>query len=339
MDSMLFSANRARSSATPIHVRSSSRKTLLDALEYAPILSRIHLGELTELGETTLRHAVRQLSREGILTPQSGRNAGTISIARYSALPILEISPHRLTWRLCDTLGSSVVATVRDRGKFRSLEDDLVALRGQVETILRGGACDLPREIPLQPPVLLCPDYLIPTSLPLWTPPSAVLTPEEAVAGELRFLPVAQAAEAALLLHVGEDAAVPTVTLFTRRNREPFPTPFTPSSDTADLGQTLLRDVGESPAYTEVWWRRIAAFLEDLLRFIRLDCVIVEIDRPQEHAHLLRASLPSTVKLLRVRYALNTPSLSHRGALRVARRALWESMEETSPAKATARSQ
>jgi len=318
-------------SPAPVRVRSSSRRAVLDALEYVPLLSRAHLSEITDLGETTLRHAIRQLSREGVLTPQSGRNAGTVSIARYSALPVLEIAPRHMIWRLCDTLGGSVFATVRDRGGFRSAEDDFVALMGQVATILRGGACGLSKEIPLQPPVLLCSDSLgpdIPPRLPLPESPTAILSPKQAIALEIRYLPATRKADTTLLLQVGADTLTPAVTLFTRAEGGGLDRSFIPSPMTADLDQSLLTYVEDTPAYTRNWWLRIAAFLRDLCRFIRTDCVILEIDRPQEHAALLRPALPPTVKLVRTRYALNTPSLAHRGALRIARRALWESMEE-----------
>ena len=318
-----------------VHVRASSRAATLDALEYGPRLTRSDLTELTELGETTLRHAVRQLSREGVLTSESRCNAAPVSVARYAALPVLDITPHRMTWRLCDTLGGSVFATVRERGLFRSPEDDLIALMGQVSTILSAGTCGLSHRIPLQPPVLICPDgehnESLPSLLPLMSPPpDRILSPEEAVAEELPYLSATRESEVVLHIRTGEatrESLGLQVTLFSRLAAHERSGPFVPSPVVSDLAQSLRPYLGSHPSYTAAWWKQVAAFLGDLSRFIRLSCVVVEVDRPQEHAAVLRSTLPADVKLARIRYAHNTPPLSHRGALRIIRRALWDRME------------
>lgn len=309
----------------PVHIRSSSRGAALDALEYGPNLSRSRMAELTLLGETTLRRAIRQLSREGVLTPQSGRNAATVSVARYPSLPILEITDRRFLWRLCDTVGGSVCVTIRDRGRFRAPEEDFTALLGQVSAILGCGTCGLSETVPLQPPLLLCPDgencELLPLLLPLMTSPGAILSPEDAAAVELRYLPAARQAESLLLIHGDEEADTPQITLFTRQIARDLSSPLIPSPLTTDLGQALRL---YSPTSSE----SLTDFLRDLARFLRLNCVVMESDRPSETAARLRAALPKGVRLVRSRRALHTPSLAHRGALRILRRALWDGMEE-----------
>lgn len=337
MDSIYYRQSRYTPPRPPalVRVRTTSRAAVLDALEYGPLLSRADLAERVDLGDTALRHAIRQLSHEGVLTPQSSRIGATISVARYSVLPVWEITPRRMVWRLCDTLGKSVFATVRDRGKFRSIEDDFTALMGQASTILGAGTCGLPKDIPLQPAVLLCPDGVdfpsLPLLRPLMTLPTAdILSTETAVAHELPYLPAMENVESLLHIHAGDDnpdVGLPQITLFTRRVAGDLQSPFVPAPTAPDFRQALSDYVGDQTPYTATWWSRLAAFLGDLCRFVRISRVILEIDRPQDHASAIRAPLPSHVKLIRVRYALNTPPLAHRGALRINRRLLWDNLE------------
>lgn len=334
-----FNRYRPRPAPKPTHVRPSSREAVLEALEYGTHIPRPQIREWADVGDTTLRNTIRQLSREGVLTSQSGRNGAAVSVARYPVLPVVEITSNRMVWRLCDTLGGSVFATVRSRGKFRSPEDDFTALMGQASAILGAGGCGLPHHIPLQPPVLLCPCgedcSLLPVLLPLMTPPPArILSPEEAVALELPYLPAAREAEVLLHVHTSVDnqeSDAPKVTLFSRLAVRDLKSPFVPSPIAPNLSRTLCGYLENYTPYTPSWWKQLAAFLGDLGRFVRLSCVILEVDRPQEHAALLRSTLPTDTKLIRVRYAHNTPPLSHRGALRLTRRALWRSMEEETP--------
>ena len=172
----------------PANVRSSSRAALLDALEYGFPVTRLRLAELTHLGETTVRRACRQLLREQVLTLSYGTNQATgrhhdrILPALHPVLPVLEITEDYLVWRLFDTRGGSVFATVRDRSGYCTPEDDLAVLMGQVTAILRAGTCGLPADVPLQPPVLLLPDgdttWQEPLRHVLPQPPAYTLTPE-----------------------------------------------------------------------------------------------------------------------------------------------------------------
>ena len=322
----------------PVNVRSSSRAAVLDTLEYEFPTSKSRLAARTGLGDTTIRRCCRQLIREGVLTlsynadPDNGRASDLVTMARYPVLPILEITTRYMVWRLCDTRGDSVFATVRDRDGFCSPEDDLTALMGQVSTILRAGTCGLPAAVPLQAPVLLCPADEI-----QWLPmvrrvggdePSFVLSPEEAAALELRYLPAIRDADAVLHVHTGE---VCSVTLLHRSHADDTRSPLVPAAHAPSLRLTLRAYTDGTRPHSDAWWQRIAEFLRGLYRFITPVCVVLETDRAEEGADRLRHALPPTVKLIRAPYALNKPSLAHRGALRLPRRALWDSLESEPP--------
>ena len=322
----------------PVNVRSSSRGALLDAIEYEFPTSKARLTDLTGLGEATVRRACRQLIREGVLTlkygpdPDTGHASDLISVARYPVLPVLEITRAYMIWRLCDTCGGSVFATVRDRGGFCSPEDDLMTLMGQVQTIMRAGTCGLPAKVPLQPPVLLLPAKEVSlVSLVrrvLDAPPAVCITPDEATAMEIRYLPDARDARSVLHLRTGE---VCSVSLLARESADDLRAPLRPAPWAAGLDQTLREYTGDLHPHTAAWWKQVAAFLRDLCRFVTPDCAVVEFDRDHTVSRLLRTALPPTVKLVRVNYALNTPSLAHRGALRLTRRTLWDGMESEKP--------
>ncbi len=322
----------------PVNVRSASRGALLDALEYEFPTSKTRLAELSGLADTTVRRACRQLIREGVLTlkygrdPDTGYSSDLISVARYPVLPVLEITEAYMVWRLCDTCGGSVFATVRDRGGFCSPEDDLMTLMGQADTILRAGTCGLPAKVPLQPPVLLLPaggeSFASPVRRVLDTPPAVCVTPDEAAAIEIRYLPEARKARSVLHLRTGEACSV---SLLARVNADDLRSPFAPAPWAAGLHQTLRDYTREHRPHTTAWWKQVAAFLRDLCRFVSPDCAVVEHDRDPAVSKLLRAALPPAVKTVRVNYALNTPSLAHRGALRLTRRALWDGMESENP--------
>ncbi len=323
---------------TTVNVCSESRAAVLDAMEYGFPTSKGRLEALTDLGTTTVRRAYRQLIREGVMAlkygpdPDSGRASDLLTLVRYPVLPVLEITDAYMVWRLCDTRGGSVFATVRDRGGFYTPEDDLATLMGQVSAIMRAGTCGLPAAVPLQPPVLLIPardsSLVGIVRRVLDTAPSCVLTPEESAALELRYHPATQDAASVLYLRIGETR---TITLLTRTRTDDGRSPFTPAACAAGLEQTLRDYTKGHRPHTQGWWQRTAAFLTDLCRFITPDCAVLELDREQEGAKLLRAALPSSVKFIRIQYALNAPSLAHSGALRLTRRALWDGMESENP--------
>ena len=321
-----------------INVCAESRTKILDAMEYGFPTSKHRLEILSDMGSTTVRYAYRQLIREGVLQleygpdPDSGRASDLITPVRYPVLPVLEITDTHMVWRLCDTRGDSVFATVRDRDGFCSPEDDLTALIGQVSAILRAGTCGLPASVPLQAPILLCP-----ADETQWLPmvrrvggiePSFVCPPEEAAALELRYLPAMRDADSVLLLHTGE---VCSVALLHRSHADDALSPLVPATHASSLLLTLRTYTDGIRPHTAAWWQRVAEFLRDLYRFITPACVVLETDRAEEGAGRLRSVLPPSVKLIRAPYALNTPSLAHRGAMRLPRRALWDSLESEPP--------
>lgn len=319
---------------TDINVCSESRSAVLDAMEYGFPTSKNRLEALTGLGTTTVRRAYRQLIREGVMAlkygrdPDSGRASDLLTFVRYPVLPVLEITNAYMVWRLCDTRGGSVFATVRDRGGFCTPEDDLITLMGQVSAISRAGTCGLPAKVPLQPPVLLLPSRdsaLVGTvRRVLDVAPTHILTPGEAAALELRYHPATQNAASVLYLRIGEAR---TITMMTRTRTDDGRSPFAPAACASGLEQTLRDYTKDHRPHTRGWWQQTAAFLSDFCRFITPDCVVLELDREQEGVKFLRASLPASLKFIRINYALNTPSLAHRGALRLTRRVLWDSME------------
>jgi hypothetical protein len=280
-----------------------------------------------------MRRTGRLLEQAGILllthgtTPDDSRVCDLVTLARYPALPILEITEPRLLWRLCDTCGDSVFASIRDRSGFLLPENDLSILSGQVSAILRADTCGLSPSVPLQPPVML-----LMTKEPYW--PNIVrraldreipfvLTGETAVAEELRYHAHTQEAASVLCLHAGTAA---TAVLYHRELTSDLRSPFVPAAHAVPLTKALTDYVGRLRPYSEAWWQRIADFLGDACRFISPACVVVEAERIDPPADHLRAVLPPSIPLVRTSWGLNTPSLAHRGALRFSRRALWEEM-------------
>jgi hypothetical protein len=314
--------------------RADNRSAILEAMEYEFPTSKRRLIEQAGLSETTTRRIGRQLAKEGILTlvhgadPDDGRAADLVSLSRYPVLPVLEITEHRLLWRLCDTCGSSVFATIRDRSGFFPPEDDLAILLGQVSTILRADTCGMTPSVSLQPPVLLLPDKepywhgLLRRALDREIPVS--LAHETAVARELRYHPHTQEADSVLCLHAGEPASV---TLYHREQTGDSDSPFVPTAHASPLAETLTAYVSGCRPHSEAWWKRTADFLRDAHRFVSPACVVVETDRAGESpGDSLRTALPPSIPLIRITCGLNTPSLAHRGALRFSRWALWEEM-------------
>lgn len=331
-----------------VTVRPESRRALLEALEYEFPTSRRRLAGLCALGEVTLRRGCRQLIREGVLTlkygpdPDRGKPCDLITPVDYPVLPVLEISETYMIWRLCNTLGESVFATVRDRGGFCTPEDDLHTLVGRASSILRADTCRLPKDMPLMPPVLLLPS---PANKPAATgthtlprdpnrlkalvrrvldeDPVAVLTPEEAVAHELGYHPSARGASCVLHLRLG---AVNTATLLVREHSSSPTSPLTVAPFGAEMNHTLQSTLSDLPARSAQWQSGVADFLTSVCRFITPQLVAIEAPDNVDAISALRNVLPPGVILQWTVYALNTPSLAHRGALRYARRALWESM-------------
>ncbi len=332
MDSM-YPYRIAWQKPVEVNVGSSSRAAVLDAMEYDSPTSRSRLCGRTGLGAATVRRACRQLIREGVMTlqygrdPDSGAACDLVALARYPVLPVVEITDAYMVYRLCDTRGQSVFSTVRDRGGFCTPEDDLLALMGQASAILRAGTCGLPASIPLQPPVLLInsEDSALCRSAKriLPTPPAFVLTPKEAAAHELRYHAATRNASSILHIRTGESESI---ALFTRAPSD-TPGALYPLPCMEGLGQTIRQRTRGIPPHTRAWWLRAAEVLSDFLGYVIPDCIVAEIDRPTVEPEFIRAHLPSHIPLVFLQYALNTPSLAHRGALRLTRRALWDSLE------------
>ena len=313
--------------------RTDHRLTLLEALEYEFPTSKSRLIARAGLCETTTRRIGRELAQEGILTlvrgadPDDGRAADLVSLSRYPSLPILEITEHRLLWRLCDTCGDSVFATIRERSGFLPPEDDLAVLLGQVAAILRADTCGLTPSVPLQPPVLLLPaeesywHAVVCRALDREIP--FALAHETAVAEELRYHPRTQEADSVLCLHAGETASV---SLYHREQAGNLRSPFVPAAHASPLAETLTAYVDGHRPHSEAWWQRVADFLGDACRFISPACVMVETARTESPSDRLRAAIPPSATFIRTTCGLNTPSLAHRGALRFSRRALWGEM-------------
>lgn len=334
-------------------VSPESRRAILEALEYEFPTSRQRLFGLTDLGDVTFRRGCRQLIREKVMAlkygqdPDSGRSCDLVTLESYPVLPVLELSETYMIWRLCNTAGESVFATVRDRGGFCTAEDDLYTLLGQVASILRAGTCRLPRNIPLQPPVLLLPSPMNTPStshahtLPqepdrlvtlvrrvLDEAPVHMLTPEEAVAHELYYHPAIQSASCVLHLRFG---VTNTATLLIREKSTDSASPLTVAPFAADMTRALRETVSGTDPHSALWQSRIAEFLSSVYRFITPQCTVLEVPEGIPTVADMGDRLPAQISLQWRKYALNTPSLAHRGALRYARRDLWEAMRSESP--------
>lgn len=331
-----------------VDVSPESRRAILEALEHEFPTSRRRLASLTALGDVTFRRGCRQLIREKVMTlkygqdPDSGKSCDLVTFEGYPVLPVLELSEAYMVWRLCNTLGESVFATVRDRGGFCTAEDDLHTLMGQVSAVLKAGTCRLPKDVPLMPPVLLL-------SSPMNTPavahthtlprnpdrlaalvhrvldelPSHILTPEEAVAHELYYHPAARGTDCVLHLRFG---VANTATLLVRQNALDVASPLTPAPYAAEMSRTLREILDGTPAHSAVWQSRLGEFLNSVCRLITPQLVVIESPDNFPPAPDLRHHLPDRATLLWLPYALNTPSLAHKGALRFSRRALWDMM-------------
>ncbi len=324
-----------------------SRRAILEALEYGFPTSRRRLTQLTGLGDVTLRRGCRQLLREQVVVlkygqdPDSGKACDLVTFANYPVLPVLELSETYMVWRLCNTLGESIFATVRDRGGFCTAEDDLHTLMGQVTAILRADTCHLPPNIPMQAPVLLIPSSMnTPAAFHTHTlpreperlatlvhrvldmTPSHILTTEETVAHELYYHPAVRGASCVLHLRFG---VTDTATLFVRQNAANPASPLIPAPHAAEMSRTLRETLDGTTPRSASWSSHIAEFLCAVCRFITPQLVVIEAPDTISVPDGLQNQLPQTT-LLWTPYALNTPSLVHRGALRFSRRVLWESM-------------
>ena len=123
-----------------------------------------------------------------------------------------------------------------------------------------------------------------------------------------------------------EDGKTATATLLVRRQLGDMNTPFAKADHVPDLTTPFLTHIRHHPPSSTARLSETGSFLRDLLRYLRPDCVVLETDYPIDNDAPLRQALPEDISLLCHDHALNTPSLAHLGALRVARKALWKRM-------------
>ena len=319
-------------------VKPESRRTLLTLLEWESPLSPAALAQGSGLSHATVRRALRELTRDGILTLQYDnrntdcRRSEPVGFARYPVLTVLELSETHFLWRLGDTRSCSVYAALHPRGGFLPPEDDLALLMSRVHTVLRSGVCHLPREIPLQAPVLLLPNdggdprkhgLTAVACRELEITPTAVMTLREAATLEIGYHPTARGAGSVLYLRDGKSTST---TLLIRRQVGDRTSPLVEADHIPDLTPLLLDRIRKDPPSSSARLRSTGEFLRDLYRYLRPDCVVLETDHPVENILPLRQALPEGISLLCHDHALNSPSLAHLGALRVARQALWSKM-------------
>lgn len=326
---------------TPRHptlypVSRQSRRRLLDMLESAAPTTYKQAAKLCGLSEKTLRALRRELVAEGILLPNtaSGREGyGRCPLVpvRYAALPVLEISRSRLLLRWGDTRLESVFAVVRERCGYATYEEELAWLGDRAERILGAGLPALGTRARLvQPTLLFGRGEMTPrlqgaaesflgrfggaASCP-------ALTVTETVAEELLHHPATQ--EATLVLHICLDPT-PTVGCFVRSapGNAFLSLPHSEAMEES-LGRHLRRyRVSADPA------QGLSAFLREICPGLSPDCVILESPFPEQAVAACIPYLPRHTVFCPVFTDLNTPTLAHKGALRRARRMLWERMGE-----------
>lgn len=323
-------------------VKPESRNALLALLEWESPRSPAALAQESGLSHATVRRALRELTRDGILTLQYDsrntdcRRSEPVGFVRYPILTVLELTESHFLWRLGDTRGGSVYAALHPRGGFLPPEDDLALLMNRVHTVLRAGVCHLPREIPLQAPVLLLPDrdgaphmhrLTAVACRELEIIPTAVMTLREAAALELGYHPVARGTSSVLYV---QDGKTTSATLLIRRQVGDTVSPLVQADHIPDLTPLLLDRIRHDPPSSAARLRSTGDFLRDLCRYLRPGCVVLETDHPIEDSLPLRQALPEGIPLLCHDHALNDPSLAHLGALRAARQALWSRMDQAS---------
>lgn len=312
------------------------RRRLLDLLESAAPTTCKQAAKLCGLSEKTLRTLRRELVAEGILLPNTagGREGSARSPflpVRYAALPVLEISSSRLLLRWGDTRLESVFAVVRERNGYATQEEALAWLGDRAERILGAGVPTLGRQAPFLQPVLLCDEGIM-------TPrvyknaedflgrfgsfaSCPVLTVTEAVAEELLRHPAAQ--DATLVLHVCA-GSIPTVGCYLRSEEG---TSFLPLPHREIMEECLQRHMRRYALSADPV-QGLCAFFREIGTGLSPDCVILESAFPEEAVAACTSYLPRHTVFCPVFTDLNTPTLAHKGALRKARRMLWERMGE-----------
>lgn len=298
--------------------RLSPEHTLMELVERHGPLSRSRAATLFPMSESTLRRASAVLLRGGLLTlrysedsPLKGKE-DLLDFARFGPIEMLEVTPTRLHWRMAHPRELLHTLT-RERNPFLPLEEDLLLLMSQTASFVRQGE---PRS-----PLLMLPlgetDGETAQAVRRALHPAAIMTPEEAAALELSYAPATADYGDLLLIHDGEE---PVASLLHRRSTEErFMTlPYTQS-----LTQALRAAIRHTPADTPDRAEAIASYPAELCRYLRPACVVTEL--PASAAHTPKTSLPPDVPRLTFTYSYATPSLSHKGALRLGRQILWKS--------------
>jgi hypothetical protein len=288
-------------------------------------LSRAHAAALSDMSESTLRRVSAQLIRAGLLSLRYGGGdpdcprGDLLCLARFGILTVAEITPARLCLRVADTRGEGLYSLTRERNPFLPLEEDIRILLSRATPPTHPNASEA---LPVLPPVLLLPAEGIgddgATALRRVLSPSAILTVEEAAARELTYSPIADGHRDLLYIRDGE---APLASLLLR------PTPedaWTPSPCTHSLTASLSRHIADTPVGSSARAQRMGAFLQGLFQYLSPACVAVESEREPLPEGILRAALPDGTPLLIHTASHGTLSIPQRGAIRLARRLLWE---------------
>ena len=314
-----------------------SRRFLLDALEVAPSVSCSEAALLSGLNEKTVRNACRLLAREGILDGRSfgaGGETGAhaIRIAEYPSLFVLELGREHTLLRLGNTLLDSVFAVMRDASGYSSREEDLGWIFHQARSILNSGVPALKSPIRPAHPVVLY-EGREPSSRRLEQicggfaslgvdQPILTLSAAEAMAAELIYLPETRGASLVLCVSTRPYFSAHLVT------RDHDGKCFSPLPSSERLQSFLSAGMLYGGA-SDTPEARVTELLRRVQGILPVDCVILEMHVPSERFAVCREALPRAA-VFHTRFVdLNTPSLAHRGALRLSRRRLWESMTES----------
>ena len=317
-------------------VRPETRAALLSALEHTPPLTRRDLEALTSLSPVTLRHACEALCREGILIrtagqdPESGHACDLFSPVRAPILPLIELTDTHLLWRLFDTWGNPVATIPRERSTMHTLEDDVEYLFGRICALYPDSEALASAPPPCAPVLLTAsPEAAYAEALirRIWGhAPCLTLSPAEAAGQELSYHPLTGEDTCLLYWHIGTEVSG---ALLVRSNTD---SPFFPSPHTADLSRALAAYVGNALPLSSPHTAGLAACLSDLSRFISLDHVV--LDFPAHADENARTAVEKACHLgarppLCFPASPGDPSLAHRGAIRLLRRALWASRSDT----------
>ena len=307
-----------------------SRTRLLEAMESVPSATFGEVARLSGLSQKTVRCTARQLIQEGILDGRGMASDGRerrLRFARTPSLPLLELGQAHTLFRLGDTCLDSVFAVIRDGGEDSREADVAWVLRRAEELLVRGlsGEERLPT---LCQPVILFGDgehskrltEQAQWAFSSWGAgcPPVTLSVSQAMAEELSRLPEVKGH--ALVLWVETHPCL-SARLFVRESGGGglIPLPLEEMGQYRSARGVSSRDPAEE---------QTVALLERIGSILPVDCVLLETALSPECLTAIADRLPSRMTLHSYPTDINTPSIAHRGALRIARHRLWASMAE-----------